>query len=593
MSRIGRGGPLGPRGEGNRLLIDRVGKRGGRASRRRLQERSDPIHIEDLAEVHDDLFAAVSGGQSRWLLSACVAGIAGSLIIGGTLMGLFGSPRVSTVAMASVQPTELWQRPAITVKGPYYDTLAAAVDTRSANEISVVYQKEKSGLQGTGVTGSEPSVTGSIGAHYPAISNDLLPYVKGEQPNVVEASLQTASLGSNNITTITKTPPPEPTDEVITLEKGDTLIDQLVNLGVTRDAASSLTAAIEPVFPSRLFKTGQRFTVTLDRQQDFYGNDVIYPVRMAFSPGPNEEITVEADEDGQFVARVGGDGNAKRLQFADAPFYRVSTKISSSVYAAAQDAGVPDYIISQMLRVFAYDVDFQRQIHPGDRFEVFYGTPLTGSSKNRKVIHYTTLTFSGGQQKTYYRFTTPDDGITAYYDDKGRSATKFLMRTPVNGTRITSGYGMRKHPVLGYSKMHTGVDFGLPYGTPVRAAGNGVIEFAGNAGAYGKMVRIKHATGYATLYAHMSRIAAGINDNIKVNQGQIIGYVGSTGRATGPHLHYEVRLRDKPLNPRKVRVAGGRELSGEMLKLFKKHQQQIVALMDQAPTTTRVARAGD
>ena len=405
--------------------------------------------------------------------------------------------------------------------------------------------------------------------------------------------MQPASLTTGNITTITKTPPPEPTDETITLEKGDTLIDQLVGLGVTRDAARAVAAAIEPVYPSRLFKAGQSFTVTLDRQQDFYGNDATYPVRIAFAPDAGEEITVESDGDGQFVAHVGGDNVGKKRYFADAAFYHVSARISSSVYAAAQDAGVPDYIIAQVMHIFSYDVDFQRQIHPGDKLDIFYGVPLTGSSKTRKVIHYASLTFNGGQTKTYYRFTTPDDNTTGYYDKNGHNATKFLMRTPANGSRITSGFGMRKHPILGYSQDARGRRLRPAIGTPIHAAGAGVIVHAGRAGGYGNMVRIDHGSGYATIYGHMSRIASGITDHVHVNQGQVIGYVGSTGRSTGPHLHYEVRIHDRPVNPLKVRAAGGRTLSGKLLAAFQKHERQIFALMDQAPARTKVASAGN
>ena len=145
------------------------------------------------------------------------------------------------------------------------------------------------------------------------------------------------------------------------------------------------------------------------------------------------------------------------------------------------------------------------------------------------------------------------------------SATKSLLRTPVSGARLTSGFGMRRHPLLGYSKMHTGVDFGVPSGTPIKAAGSGVIESAGRLGAYGIAVKIKHTGKYETLYAHMSRLATGIRAGVKVNQGQTIGYVGSTGRSTGPHLHYEVRANDRPVNPTRVKLAGARKLSGKEL----------------------------
>jgi len=571
-------------------LIIRTGQAASRAGRRRLAKRPAPVHIEDLLEDHDDPFATETPAHNRWLLSACVAGITGTIIVTAILFGLFGAPQTTPEALASVEPTVMWQTAAPSLKASAPGTI-----TRRT-EASVVYRQNPGALDSDSEAASEPTVSGVIGGDYPTIPAAELPYTQetqDPQTSVINASVQPVTLNPGNITTITKTPPPEPTDKTITLDKGDTLIDQLVGLGVTRDAARAVAAAIEPVYPARLFKAGQEFTVTLDRQQDFYGNDVTYPVRIAFQPGAGEEITVESDGDGQFVAHVSGDNGGKKHQLTQAPFYHVKATISSSVYAAAQDAGVPDYIIAQLMHIFSYDVDFQRQIQPGDEFDIFYGVPLTGSSKTRKVIHYASLTFNGGQTKAYYRFTTPDDNVTGYYDAKGHNATKFLMRTPVNGARITSGFGMRMHPILGYSKMHTGVDFGLPWGTPIRAAGAGVIMFAGRAGGYGNMVRINHGRGYSTIYAHMSRIASGITRQVHVNQGQVIGYVGSTGRSTGPHLHYEVRIHNKPVNPLTVKAAGGRTLTGKLLAALHKHQRRIVAMMDQAPATTKVASAGN
>jgi murein DD-endopeptidase MepM/ murein hydrolase activator NlpD len=392
------------------------------------------------------------------------------------------------------------------------------------------------------------------------------------------------------MTVIAKTPPPDPVDETITLEQGQSLADRLVALGATKAAARALAEAVEPVFPTSLIRPGQTFVVTLDKQPDFYGNDVIYPVRLSFSPGPKEEIVVEADIDGTFEARLQGGTENGRSRYLSSPHYLAKGKIESSLYGTAAEEGVPAYIIAEMMQVFSFDVDFQRQIHPGDRFEAFYGDPLSGSSTKRNVLHYATLELSG-KTKTYYRFTTPDDGVTAYYDETGQSANKFLMRTPVSGARMTSSYGMRRHPLLGYTRMHSGVDFGLPTGSPIKAAGSGTVTQAGRSGGYGITVRIKHQKGYETLYAHMSRIASGIKPGTQVNQGQVIGYVGATGQATGPHLHYEIRVKGKPVNPMEVKAAGGRQLSGDMLAAFEAHKQKLVAMMRTAPASTQLAQA--
>jgi murein DD-endopeptidase MepM/ murein hydrolase activator NlpD len=408
---------------------------------------------------------------------------------------------------------------------------------------------------------------------------------------VIDGSFQVASLDTGgNITVITKTLP-EPVDETITLPGDGSLAGEIAKLGVTIDQAHALASAIEPVFPTTLLKAGQQFTVTLERQLDFYGQDAIVPVRLSFSPGPNEEIVVEADEDGRFIARVDGAQEGTRSRYAESPYYRARAKVGAGLYSTAKDNGVPDYIVTQMMQVFAYDVDFQRQVKADDTFEIFYGNPLTGSSTKRKVVHYTSLTVDG-ETKGFFRFTTPD-GETSYYDENGRSADRDLLRTPVPGSRISSGFGMRRHPILGYNRMHTGVDFAAPYGTPMKAAGDGVITAAGWQGAYGKVVRIRHQNSYETIYAHMSRIPTTIKPGVAVRQGQVIGFVGSTGRSTGPHAHFEIRIDGKPVNPLKVKATGGRQLTGKNLAAFRQHMQKIVAMMKAAPDATRVAQAGN
>jgi murein DD-endopeptidase MepM/ murein hydrolase activator NlpD len=511
--------------------------------------------------------------HARWLLTTCIAAAAGTVLVGGTLVGLFNNHSGTSTARASLQSSALW--PALV---PGKANLAAEVTENAPGEpIADQFVHQTSAPAGN--------------TNYAGVSSDGLSL---HTPTVIEGAYRMAALAPSappsNMTVIAKTPPPDPVDETITLEQGQSLTDKLVALGATRAAARALAEAVEPVFPTSLIKPGQTFIVTLDKQPDFYGNDVIYPVRLSFSPGPQEEIVVEADLDGTFAARLQGGTEDGRSRYASSPHYLAKGKIESSLYGTATEEGVPAYIIAEMMQVFSFDVDFQRQIHPGDRFEAFYGDPLSGSSTKRNVLHYATLNLSG-KTKTYYRFTTPDDGVTAYYDETGQSANKFLMRTPVSGARMTSSYGMRKHPLLGYTRMHSGVDFGLPTGSPIKAAGSGTVTQAGRSGGYGITVRLKHQKGYETLYAHMSRIASGIKPGTRVNQGQVIGYVGATGQATGPHLHYEIRVKGKPVNPMEVKAAGGRQLSGDMLAAFENHKQKLVAMMRTAPASTQLAQA--
>ncbi len=513
----------------------------------------------------------------RWLLTTCAAGIAGSLLVGGAVLSIFGQNAAPRDAFAAVRKSERTAAPLL--KGDSGGQLEQ-VALRSFKELSDAYQP-----QGEAPVVPERDFSGDN--LYPRINSGELPYGAGK-PFVLDAEIQSVETESSNITTISKTPPAEPIDETFKLAKGRTLIDELVDRGVTKDAAQALVAAIEPILPATMMKAGTEFELTLDRQQDFYGRDVTYPVELSFKPGPNETIKVEADEDGRFVASITGVKGASKSRYARYDHFRTKSQVGSSLYGTAKDNKVPDYIVAELTRVFAYDVDFQRQVRASDSFEVFYGNPLTGTSSKRKVLHFAQLTLSG-KTRTLFRYTTAD-GQTDYFDENGRGATKSLLRTPVSGARLTSGFGMRRHPLLGYSKMHTGVDFGAPSGTPIRAAGAGTVELAGRHGAYGVTIKIQHSGKYETLYAHMSKLAAGIRPGSKINQGQIIGYVGATGRVTGPHLHYEVRIDDRAVNPARIKSAGGKQLAGKELTRFKQLKQRVLAMMQTAPSALQVAQ---
>ena len=542
---------------------------------------SQPVHVEQLDSDFDNPFDSEPSHASHWLLTTCIAGVAGTLVVGAAFLGFVGSNGYSNDALASISSHDTTATVhSNTASGGFLESVslkpfgeADSID-KDTPEVSGEFVIPQRGLPGE--------------ANYPGINAGDLPYGDGRTV-VLDAELAVASVNAENITTISKTPPPEPVDETIRLAKGKTLVDEIVSRGVAREAAQALVASIEPIFPTVQFKDGSEFELTLEQQQDFYGRYVIFPVRLAFKPGPTENILVEADEDGHFIARIDGEKEGTASRYANYDHFRTKARVGSSLYATAKDYKVPDYITAELTRVFSYDVDFQRQVKASDTFEVFYGNPLTGSSTKRKVLHYAQLTLDG-KTKTYYRFTTAD-GSTDYFDENGRSATKSLLKTPVSGFKLTSGYGMRRHPLLGYNKMHTGVDFGAPSGTPIRAAGNAKVEIAGRLGSYGIAVKLQHSGKYETLYAHMSRLADGIHVGGTVRQGQVIGYVGTTGRSTGPHLHYEVRINDQPVNPMRVKASGGRQLAGKDLKTFENLKTRIIAMMKVAPSGTRVAQA--
>ena len=509
----------------------------------------------------------------RWLLTTCVAGIAGSLVIGTAVLGIFGENAAPRDAFASVEKASL--------AGVYPDSSEDDPSVIGRKELSAAYQPQAE--SGTAIVPERDLNNANL---YPEITSDELPYNE-EKTQVLDAEIDAID-EQENITTITKQVPPEPTDETFKLAKGESIIEALTDRGVSKEAAQALVAAIEPIFPTAMMKKDTPIELTLDRQYDFYGREVIFPVELSFNPGPNETLTVEADEDGRFVAAIEGAKAGVKSKYAEVNHFRTKAKVGSSLYGTAKDNKIPDYIIAELTRVFAYDVDFQRQVKANDTFEVFYGNPLTGSSSKRKVLHYAQLTLDG-RTKTYFRYTTAD-GQTDYFDEQGRSAQKSLLKTPVSGARLTSGFGMRRHPLLGYSKMHAGVDFGVPQGTPIRAAGSGVVEIAGRHGAYGIAVEIRHNNKYETLYAHMSKLAAGIRRGVKVNQGQIIGYVGSTGRSTGPHLHYEVHVDGRAVNPTRIKAAGGKQLAGKDMAKFKQMKDRVATMMKQAPSALQVAQ---
>ena len=507
----------------------------------------------------------------RWLLTTCLAGAAATLVVGGVMLGLFGhnaAPLQANAAISHDPDTRILAHRPGKVTG---EGLTASISPQDG-KTEVLPERELANNWA-----------------YPEITENELPYSDSDT-TVLDADINAVGSESDNITEISKSAPPEPVDETFKLAKGSSLKRELIDRGVSQSAAEELIRSIDPVLPTKLIKSGTTFEVTFDRQIDFYGREVIFPVELSFKPGPKETILVTADEDGNFQANITGKDDGAKSEYAQVDNYRARAKIGSSLYSTAKDNKIPDYIVSEFTRVFSYDVDFQNQIAASDDFQLLFGKPLSGSSSKRKVLHYAQLNF-GGKSKQYFRFTATD-GQTDYFDENGRSASRSLLKTPVSGVKITSGFGMRRHPLLRYSKMHTGVDFGAPTGTPIRAAGSGVVDLAGRHGAYGNTVVLKHGAKYKTLYAHMSRLAAGIRSGTRVNQGQIIGYVGTTGRSTGPHLHYEVRVNDRPVNPSAIRAAGGKQLAGKDLQNFRALKTRVVAMVQSAPASTQLAQAG-
>jgi murein DD-endopeptidase MepM/ murein hydrolase activator NlpD len=233
----------------------------------------------------------------------------------------------------------------------------------------------------------------------------------------------------------------------------------------------------------------------------------------------------------------------------------VAGVIAESVYGAARAAGLPNQTLAEMIKLLSWDVDLQRDIHPGDRFEAVYERRL---NEDGAFAAAGDLLFVGldtrEREVEAYRFAAAD-GTASYYDRDGRALRKWLLRTPIDGARLSSKFGPRRHPVLGYTRMHKGIDFAAPTGTPILAAGDGVVDFAGRNKGYGNYVRVRHDGEYSTAYAHLSRFQKGMKRGRRITQGEVIGYVGSTGLSTGPHLHYEVLRRGAQVNPLAIKAA--------------------------------------
>jgi murein DD-endopeptidase MepM/ murein hydrolase activator NlpD len=237
-------------------------------------------------------------------------------------------------------------------------------------------------------------------------------------------------------------------------------------------------------------------------------------------------------------------------------------------------------VIESLIRIYSYDVDFQHKAQPGDSFDVLYSDDAETAANTdvKNDVMYAELTV-GGEVKKYYRYQTPDDSIVDYYDETGKSAKKFLVRKPVAQGIMRSGFGARNHPLLGYYKMHTGVDWAAPLGTAIYASGNGTVEKVGWESGYGKYVKIRHANGYETAYGHMTAFARSTQPGARVRQGQVIGYVGSTGLSTGPHVHYEILVNGRFVDPLRVKLPRGRVLDGPMLGSFDKERDRIDGIL--------------
>jgi murein DD-endopeptidase MepM/ murein hydrolase activator NlpD len=380
--------------------------------------------------------------------------------------------------------------------------------------------------------------------------------------------------------------------KLIKAQRGDTLARVLARLGAESWQARAMSDAARKALPDGTLAPGQEMQVTL--VPSVVRANKLEPVRFSvFGEGQEHKVTVTRNAAGEFVASASPiDTRIIRPEQIDDATQ--ASSLYASIYNTAVRQGVPADTILQILKIHAYETDFRQRVRPGDALEFFFDMKEDdkGAEGSLGELLATSIT-SSGETRKFYRYRTPD-GTVDYYDEQGNTSRKFLMRRPVRGdnVRLTSGYGVRRHPILNIPKMHTGVDWATAPGTPIMAAGSGVIEQAGRWGQYGNYIRIRHANGYKTAYGHMLKFAPGVSAGVKVRQGQIIGYVGSTGVSSGPHVHFEVLVNNGFVNPMSIHVPREKQLEGKQLADFQQERLHIDEMMRRNPVSTKVATVG-
>lgn len=410
-----------------------------------------------------------------------------------------------------------------------------------------------------------------------------LAYARGDAPlpSSIFSSIDVRMV-PENVTLIGKSPPRSnaaPEERLVIVRHNETLDDALRSADVPRDDLGLIVTAFNRRGGAAVLE-GQRLKVQF---ADLEGSGQATKVaRVSLYADETLQSTIALSDGGGYVRveNPAAPRPARPLAGADDDEDASGMRLYDSIYETALKQEIPKPVIDDLVRIFANDIDFQTSARGGDTIEAFYAEP--DESEGRNELLYAAIV-ARGETYRYYRFQMPDDGQLDFYDENGRSTRKFLIRKPMDGGEVRSGFGFRRHPVLGYFKMHTGVDWAASVGTPIYAAGNGVIIKAAWDAGYGRRIEIQHANGYITTYNHQSGFARGIKEGVRVRQGQTIGFVGQTGLVTGPHLHYEVLVNGRFVDPMRVKLARTREFDGRLLAEFKRERDRIDALMAKAP----------
>ena len=418
--------------------------------------------------------------------------------------------------------------------------------------------------------GASVALSAIVGASVAAFLHGGSPVSAPEAPSVAKMqALEPAAIAEAQM----RPGLAEPKAVPVKILPGETFEAAVRRTGVAADEARTIVQTLASTFDTVNIKAGLAFQAVVAHPREGRGGPV-HLVGLSMQTGPASTLTLSRTFDGALRLRELEEKVREETTVAQG-------KMEGSLYESALKAGADSRMVSQAAKLFAAKLDFSRDIKADDQFRMVFDRKVTESGKTVETgeLLYAEIG-AKGQTTRFYRFDSKS-GPSEFFDEAGKNIRGFLLRTPVDGARITSKYGARKHPILGYTRMHQGIDFGAGTGTPILSAGQGVISFVGRAGGYGNQVRVKHPGGWETSYSHMSRFGK-LKKGQSVAQGQLIGYVGSTGLATGPHLHYEISLGGKKQNPIGAKIPQGNILAGQELAAFKAQKAHIDTILAQA-----------
>lgn len=388
------------------------------------------------------------------------------------------------------------------------------------------------------------------------------------------------------------------------IKAGDTLLKILLDLGVSEPDVFNILSEMRKVYDPKLIKAGDKFVIKYQVQLEYSenkdskdndsenkkpsqnkSNRKVSVTNITFNPSAETEINVAGSKNanGNYSYKA-----KKTEKVLTKQIVKYLVTIKNGLYVDGTDAGISPNIMLNMINLYSFDVDFQRDIRDGDKFEILFESFYDDKGNRVRDGNVLFASLDLQQKRTIDMYLNKSDGKNEYFDAKGNSVRKSLLKTPINGARISSGYGARKHPILGYTKVHKGIDFAAPMGTPIFAAGSGTITYYGTKGGYGNFVQIRHTPDYSTAYGHASRFVRNLRVGSKVKQGDIVAYVGSTGRSTGPHLHYEIIFKGSPVNPAGVKSTSGLRLAGKELKKFLAAKDEIDRYLKNTPNQNKL-----